>query len=55
MYPCGSGFFRAICMFWWELFYWFDYFLSCVFWDFVVEVGFGAVGACLFDASVGVS
>ena len=25
------------------------------FWDFVVEVGFGAVGACLFDASVDVS
>ncbi len=25
------------------------------FWDFVVEVGFGAVGVCLFDASVDVS
>ena len=24
-------------------------------WDFVVEVGFGAVGACLFDALVDVS
>jgi hypothetical protein len=24
-------------------------------WDFVVEVGFGAVGVCLFDALVDVS
>ncbi len=29
-YPCDSGLFGVVCVFWWEWFSWSDYFLSCV-------------------------